>query len=96
MAKVETRAKDQFGSINPMHLDAAADDDATDDDDVEDVDADDEAEDEEAAKQVNFGGGGGGADIVTFTFKDIRRKGGSAWWVLVISQISDQASPNHI
>ena len=41
MGKVETRAKGQFGSINPMHLDAAAaddDDDAHDDDEIDEDD----------------------------------------------------------
>ena len=45
MGKVETRAKGQFGSINPMHLDAADDDDDADDDEDE-IDEDDEDEDE--------------------------------------------------
>ena len=43
MGKVETRAKGQFGSINPMHLDAAA---ADADDDEDEIDEDDEDEDE--------------------------------------------------
>ena len=44
MGKVETRAKGQFRSINPMHLDAAAatdDDDAHDDDEIDEDDEDD-------------------------------------------------------
>ena len=46
MGKVETRAKGQFGSINPMHLDAADDDDDDADDDEDEIDEDDEDEDE--------------------------------------------------
>ena len=45
MGKVETRAKGQFGSINPMHLDAADDDDDADDDDVADDVAHDDDDD---------------------------------------------------